>query len=118
MVPKKYIHDRMLLLLLSANTVMAVLSTVLVLLRLNLGRSETYIVQYRSNLGKLDGPKSGNISTFVGFIIFDLMIQLFHAVLSVRVFKIHRHLAVLVLSVGLLLLVFSLVVSYSLLGNH
>jgi hypothetical protein len=118
MVPKKYFHDRLLLLLLSSNTALAILSTLLVLLRLNLGRSETYIVQYRSNLGKLDGPKSGSILTFVGFILFNLLILAFHAILSVRVFRIHRHLAVLVLSSGLLLLIFSLVVSYSLLGNH
>ncbi|GAC1387760.1 MAG: hypothetical protein NVS1B7_2770 [Candidatus Saccharimonadales bacterium] len=118
MVPKKYFHDRMILLLLSCNTFIAILGVILVLLRLDVGRPGTYIVQYRSNLGRLDGPKSGNITTFIGFIVFNILVLIFHTILSIRVFKINRQLSVLVLSIGLLLLILSVVVSYSLLGNH
>jgi len=118
MIPKKYFYDRMILLLLSNNIAVATVGIVRVLLKLNIGRTGTYIVQYRSSLGKLDGQKSGSVSTFIAFIIFDLLIVIFHMALSIRVYKINRQLAVLVLSIGLILLVFSVVVSYTLLSNH
>ncbi len=116
MIPKKYFHDRIILLLLSSNVFVAVLSVILIVLRLDLGRPGTYIVQYRQNYNRFDVAQGGTVSTFLAFIALDVLVLLFHTVLSVRVFKIKRQLAVLVLAMGLLLLIFSLIVSYTLIG--
>jgi hypothetical protein len=123
MIPKKYFHDRVILLLLSSNVFVSTVATILVLLRLDTSRPEGYIVQYRclpafGAYCKLYGQKTGNVTTFISFIIFDLLILLFHIILSVRLYKIHRNLAVLVLAIGILLLILSLIVSYALLGNR
>lgn len=123
MVPKKYFHDRVILLLLSSNVFVSTVAIILVLLRLDTSRPEGYIIQYRClpSFGaycKIYGQTKGNVTTFISFIIFDLLILAFHAALSVRLFKIKRDLSVMVLSIGVLLLVLSLIVSYALLGNR
>jgi hypothetical protein len=113
-VPKKYLHDRTILLLLSVNTFLAVLSSLLILLRLDPGRGTGYIVQYRSNLG-LNEFKSGPSSVLLSFIVFSMLVLVFHVFLSARVYHIRRHFSVVVLGMGLLLLTLSLIVSNALL---
>lgn len=113
-IPKNYFHDRIVLLLLSINTFLALLSSILVLLRLDTGRPDGYIVQYRANLG-LSAFKSGDATTLISFIIFAGLVLAFHTILSMRVYQIRRNVAVAVLAMGLLLLCISLIVSNALL---
>lgn len=113
-VPKKYFHDRLVLLLLSVNTFLALLGSVLILLRLDSGRSQSYIVQYRANLG-LSAYKVGDATTFISFIIFAAVVLVFHTLLSMRVYHVRRQVAITVLGMGLLLLTLALIVSNALL---
>jgi cytochrome c biogenesis protein CcdA len=113
-IPKKYFQDRMVLLLLSVNAFITLLSSILILLRLDNGRSDGYIIQYRSNLG-LSAYKAGAATTFIAFILFSILVLVFHTVLSMRVYHVRRHFAVAVLGMGLLLLVLGLIVSNALL---
>jgi hypothetical protein len=113
-IPKNFFHDRVVLLLLSINTFLALLGSILVLLRLDTGRPDGYIVQYRANLG-LSAFKSGNATTLISFIIFAGLVLAFHTLLSMRVYHIRRNVAVTVLAMGLLLLCISLIVSNALL---
>ena len=112
--PKKYIHDRLVLLLLTANTFFAVLTSMLVVLRLDNERSEVYLLQFRPNLGL-----SGYIYTkgpgMLSFAIFALFVLVFHIVLSIKVYNIRRLFSIIVLSMGLLLILLSLVISNALL---
>jgi hypothetical protein len=112
--PKKYFHDHLVLLLLSLNAFGALLTVVLVLLRLSSGHGSSYIVQYRSSLG-INAFKTGSVTELLGFIGFALIAAGIQAVLSLRVYKINRQLAVSVLSLGLLLLVLAIIVSNALL---
>lgn len=114
-VPKKFIHDRTVLLLLSTNTFLALLGSVLILFRLDPGRGGGYIVQYRSNLG-LNTFRSGTSSTLISFIVFAMFVLVFHTVLSARAYHHRRHFAIAVLGLGLLLLLLSLIVSNALLA--
>lgn len=113
-IPKKYFHDRMVLLLLSVNTFVALLASILILLRLDGGRTDGYIVQYRANLG-LSAFKTGSASTLISFIIFAALVLVFHTLLSIKVYHLRRHFAVVVLAMALLLLVLGMVVSNALL---
>ncbi len=113
-VPKKYFHDRLILLLLSINVFMAFLASVWVLFKLDSGRSAGYIVQYRSSLG-ISALKTGDASQLIAFIGFALLVVLLHTILSIRTYEIRREVAVVVLVLGILLLITSLIVSNALL---
>lgn len=112
--PKRYIHDRLVLLILTVNTFLAVLTSVLILLKLDSTRSEAYIIQYRPSLG-LSSYSRGNSIGILSFAAFSLFVLVFHTVLSMRVYPVRRHLALTILGMGLLLILLSLVISYSLL---
>lgn len=112
--PKRYIHDRIVLLLLTANMFFALLTVVLILLKLDSARTEAYIIQYRPSLG-LSSYTKGDSKGILSFAVFSLFVLIFHFVLSRKVYPLRRNLAIAILVLGLLLIVMSLVISYSLL---
>lgn len=113
-VPKRYFHDRLILLLLTTNSFITILITVLLLLRLETGRGGGYIVQYRANLG-LGAYKAGSAFEILSFIALAMIVFVLHLMLSMRVYHPRRHLALAVLGLGLLLLIMALVVTNALL---
>lgn len=112
--PKRYIHDRLVLLLLTANAFFAVLTTVLILLKLDGSRTEGYIVQFRPSLGLSAYFKGDNVG-ILSFAVFALLVLVFHTLLSIRIYGIRRHFAIVILGMGLLLILLSLVISNALL---
>lgn len=104
----------MVLLLLSTNTFVTLLASILILLRLDGGRTDGYIVQYRANLG-LSAFKTGDASTLISFIVFAGLVLLFHTLMSIKAYHVRRQFSVSVLAMGLLLLVLVLIVSNALL---
>ena len=112
--PKRYIHDRIVLLLLTANTFFAVLTTIIILLKLDSTRTEAYIIQYRPTLG-LSSYFRGDSIGILSFVVFSVLVLVFHTVLSQKVYPLRRHLAITILAMGLLLIILSLIISYSLL---
>jgi hypothetical protein len=115
--PKKYFQDHLILLLLSTNVFLAFSATALVLARLGAGHGSSYIVQYRSSLG-INAFKTGGVSDLLGFILFAFLILGIHFALSLRVYKLHRQLAVVVLALGIMLLVLTMIISNALLMLH
>ncbi len=113
-VPAKYFHDRVILLLLSINSFVVALNTVLILLRLDSDGSDSYIVQYRANLG-LSGFTVGSSATFWSFILFAVLMLVGNALLSMRIYEMHRRYAVTILSLSTLLIVLTLIVTNALL---
>jgi len=111
---KSYIHDRMVLLLLTITAFLVTLGTVLILLKFNPGRNEGYIAQYRANLG-ISAFKVGHTSDLLAFIVFLFLTAATNTVLSIRVYRIHRQYSVAILSLGVLLLVLAIIVSNALL---
>ncbi len=112
--PQRYIHDRLVLLLLTANTFFAVLTSVLILLKLDSSRSSGYIVQFRPSLG-LSAYYKGDSAGILSFAAFSLFVLVFHTILSIRVYGIRRQFAIVILGMGLLLILLSLVISNALL---
>lgn len=113
-VPEKYFHDRLILLLLSINSFVVILNTVLILLRLDSSRTDSYIVQYRANLG-LSGFEVGTSATFWTFILFGLLVLVGNTVLSMRIYEMHRRFALVILALSTLVIVLSLIVTNALL---
>lgn len=111
---KKYFQDRLVLLLISISVFLVVMGSILILLRLDSGRSDGYIVQYRPNLG-ISAYKAGNISTFFNFIGFMVIVLVMHLVLSMKAYRLRRQISLAILALGVLLLVLSVVVSNALL---
>jgi hypothetical protein len=117
-IPKKYLHDKIVLLLVSANIVLAFLCTVLVFLRLNIGQgSEGYLVEYRSNLG-ISAFKNGSLAAILSFVVFAVLIVIMNIVLSIRIYHVRRELSIVVLAAGVLLLTLTTIVSNALLVLH
>ena len=115
---KKYLHDKLILLLVSSNIFLAFLCIVLLFLRLNIGQgSEGYIVQYRSNLG-ISAFQTGGLVGILSFAVFALLIVVMNVILSIRTYRIRRELAVTVLIAGALLLLFAVIVSNALMVLH
>lgn len=109
----KFFHDRLVLLLLSVNTFLVVLTTLSILFRLQ-GAGNGYIVQYRAQLG-IGAYKSGSVSQLLAFIAFAVLVLAVHAILSQRTYRLKRELSVLILGLGTLLLVIGFIVSNALL---
>jgi hypothetical protein len=113
-IPKKYLHDRLILLLLSINVFLAFLASIWVLFKLDSGRSAGYIVEYRSSLG-ISALKTGDSGELIAFIGFAILVLAVHFILSVRAYAIKREVSVIILALGILLLLMSMIVSNALL---
>jgi hypothetical protein len=114
---KSYLHDRVLLLLLSVNAFLAFFATLSVLFRLQGVGSSGYIVQCRdcANPEALTKFTRGTTLDMLAFVAFALFIFVAHWTLSVRAFSIRRQLSVVILGLGTLLLVLDIIVSNALL---
>jgi hypothetical protein len=110
---KKYFHDKLILLILSANAFLAILGTIMLLLRLGNSSPTFRIIQYRSDLG-LSAFKNGTATSLYAFIVFIWVILLINAYLSYKTYSIKRDYSIIVLSMGLVLIVLSMIVSNAL----
>lgn len=114
-VPKKYLHDKLVLLLVSVNGFLAFLCCLLVLLRLeSSGGSGGYIVQYRANLG-ISAFKTGDVTALLSFIAYAVVICVINVFLSIKTYHLRRQLSITILALGVLLLLLALIVSNALL---
>lgn len=115
--PRKYFNDHFVLLLLSTNIFVALISIAIVLARLSAAHSSTYIVQYRPSLG-INAFKTGDLIELLSFIGFAIIALAVHFVLSKKAYPLNRHLAIGILALGVLLLVLNIIVSNALLALH
>ncbi|HKU19231.1 MAG TPA: hypothetical protein VJP80_08290 [Candidatus Saccharimonadales bacterium] len=117
-IPKKYLHDKLILLLVSGNIFLAFISAILIFLRLNVGQGgDGYIVEYRSNLG-ISAFKTGSLTSILSFAVFAVVVVVIAIGLSIRTYRIRRELALAVLGTGVLLLILSTIVSNALMVLH
>ncbi len=109
-VPQKYIHDRLVLLFLSITSFLAVVGSLLIILRLDSGNKGIYWAQYRSNLG-ISAYIPGRITDILSFVVFLFLIFGMNTLLSMKVYQHHRNYAITVLSLGTLLMILTIIVS-------
>lgn len=111
--PKRYIHDRLILLLLSVSAFFVIFGSLQIALRLG-GRNSGYIVEYRANLG-VSHFKPGSAWGVANFIFFMLLIMAVNTFISLRIYHVRRQYAATVLGLGIVLLILTIVVSNALL---
>ena len=116
-VSKKYFHDHFILLLLTINAFLCLAVVVFVLVRLSGLHSTSYIVQCRNCSDPTATNKYlvGGVSGLISFIFFSVIVLATNTILSIKSYNIHRQLAVVLLSLGILLQVLTLTVSNALL---
>ena len=114
-IPKKYLHDKFVLLLVSISVFLAFLCITLILLRSGIGQGVNgYIVSYRSNLG-LSGYQRDGIIPIFSFIVFAILSLAINILLSIRTYPLRRSLSLTILAMGIFLLTLATIVSNSLL---
>lgn len=114
-IPKRYLHDKLALLLASTNIFLAFLCTVLIVLRGGIGQTTGgYIVQYRANLG-LSAFQKGSVIPILSFILFVLVIMALNLLLSIKTYSLRRALSLAILGLGALVLLLAVIVSNALL---
>jgi hypothetical protein len=113
-IPKQYFRDHLVLLLLSVNSFLTVAGTLFILIRLSTSHGNGYIVQYRPTVA-FETFKQGNISDLLSMIVFLWLVFAVHTLLSLRIYHIHRQLTVAILSLGMLLLVLTVIITNALL---
>lgn len=111
---QKYLHDRVILLLLSFNTFLTLIGSVLIFLQLGSGQSGRVIVAYRPNLG-INSYTPGKSSDFLAFALFLFVTLGLNIALSARIYSKHRSYALTVLGLGSLVAVVTIIVSNALL---
>jgi hypothetical protein len=115
-IPKKYLHDKFVLLLVSINAFSAFLCVALILLRTGIGHgANDYIVQYRANLG-LSAFERDSVIPILSFIFFVLATLVINVVLSIRTYQLRRTLSLTILGLGILIMLLSIIVSNALLA--
>lgn len=111
---KQYFHDHFVMLLLSINAFLALAGSIFIVLRLSTGQGSSYIVQYRPSLG-INAYQTGGILELLSFVAFLLLIFGAHFVLSYKSYRLHRQLAIIILSLGTLLSLLAIIISNALL---
>ena len=111
---KKYFHDHFVLLLLSINVFLAFADSIFILVRLGTSHGTGYIVQYRPSLG-IGAYQAGSVFELLSFVGFAIIVLVTHTTLSLRAYRIHRQLAIAILSLGVLLLLLTAIIGNALL---
>lgn len=113
-IPKKYLHDRVILILVSITALLAIVCAIFVLLRFGTDSGGGYIVQYRANLG-ISAFKTGSVANILSFALFAPLVAVINIILSIRMYHIRRQLSLTVLALGIIVLVLAIIVSNALL---
>jgi hypothetical protein len=114
--PKKYFHDRTVLLLLSINLFLALLLTVWIAAKLQGNHNSAYFIQYRQNLGLTF--RTGGVSGPISFIVFGLATMVATILLSKKAYPIRRQLGLTLIAFGIFLEILAFIVSRQLLSLH
>jgi hypothetical protein len=114
--PKKYFHDRTVLLLLSINLFLTLLLLVWIAAKLQGSHTSSYFIQYRQNLGLTF--RTGGVSGPLSFVVFSIATFAASVLLSKRAYPIRRQLALSLLGMGLFLEILAFIISRLLLSLH
>ncbi len=110
----KFFHDRVVLLLLSFNTLISLSAGLIILLKLiNLPSDYYPFVQGRFPSGQKI-YSTGSVASLYSLVIFILLMLLFNSFLSYKTYPYKKNFSLVVLSLSLLLVVLTYLVSQSL----
>lgn len=114
-LPKKYLHDRAVLLLLAGLASLVVVGVGLVLLTFDSSKNPAVIAEYRQNLsgsGYVSG-KPIDIYILAGFIFMNGLVGM---ILSARAYHLHRYLSLIILAATVFIGLLSIIVANALIS--
>lgn len=114
-IPKKFLHDRLVLLLITAMAILVVIGVSVVLLRFDVSRNPTTIVAYRPNVSGTQ-YLSGKPIDIYSLAVYMIVISAAAIVISARVYNAKRPAAIFLLSSTIFLLILSTIVANSLIS--
>ena len=113
--PKKYLNDRVVLLLLTLMGIMLVIGVSLVLMRFDPSRNPTTTIAYRPSVTGTQYQSGKPLDIYL-MAVFMLLTAAAALVLSVRTYHIRRFLSVFILASTLFLLTVAIIVSNALIS--
>lgn len=114
-LPKKFLHDRIVLLFITLLAVLLVIGVSLVLLRFDISKNPTTIVAYRPNVSGAS-YQSGKPIDIYSLAVFMAATAAGAVLLSARVYNLKRYLSVFILASSVFLMVLATIVANSLIS--
>ena len=114
-IPKKFLHDRVVLLLMTIIAILVVVGVSVVLLRFDVSRNPTTIVAYRPNVSGTQ-YLSGKPIDIYSLAIFMILTSVAAIVISARVYEVKKPAAMFLLGSTVFLLILSTIVANSLIS--
>ena len=114
-ISKKYLHDRLVLLLITLLAILLVIGVSLVLLRFDISKNPTTIVAYRPNISG-SAYQSGKPIDIYSLAVFMVVIVGAAIVLSARIYAARRSIAMFILGSAVFLLLLAIRISWSIIS--
>jgi hypothetical protein len=114
-IPKKFLHNRLILAMLTIIALLLVVGVASVLLRFDAAKNPTTITAYRPNISG-SGVISGKAIDIYEFAIFMLVITGMNILISIRAFHVRHFVSIFILGATIFLLILSIVVSNALIS--
>ena len=114
-IPKRFLHDRIVLLLLTAISILTVIGISIVLIRFDASRNPTTTIAYRPNITGSQ-YQSGKPIDIYSLALFMLVTAVSSVLLSGKIYYLRRYLSVFILASGTFLLLLALIVSNALIS--
>jgi hypothetical protein len=114
-LPKKFLHDRLILLLITLISVLLVVGIGVVLLRFDLSKNPTTIVAYRPNISG-SSYQSGKPIDIYSLAVFMLVMAVGSIFFSARIYAARRALSLFVLGSSAFLLLLAIRVAWSIIS--
>jgi hypothetical protein len=114
-LPKKFLHDRLVLLLMTIMAVLVVIGVSVVLLRFDVSRNPTTIVAYRPNVSGTQylSGKPVDIYSMAVFMVFSSVAAI---IISSRIYRANRYATLFILGSTIFLLILATIVANSLIS--
>ena len=114
-LPKKYLHDRIILLMITIISVLLVVGVSWVLIRFDPSKNPTTIVAYRPNITG-SSYQSGKPIDIYSLALFMLLTAAGSVALSARIYSVRKSLSMFILASSVFLLIISTIVANALIS--
>lgn len=114
-ISKKFLHDRLMLLLITILAVLVAIGVSTVLVRFDVAKNPTTIVAYRPNISG-SSYQSGKAIDIYSLAVFMVITASAAALIGNKVYALRRELAGFTLSAGIFLLILSIIVANALIS--
>jgi hypothetical protein len=114
-LPKKFLHDRVVLLLITLIALLVVIGVSVVLLRFDVSKNPTTVVAYRPNISGAS-YQSGKPIDIYSLAVFMIIAAIGGVVLGARVYAVRRYVSIFLLSSTAFLLIMATRVAWSIIS--